>query len=188
MILKAFLDANVLYPVTIRNVLMELAQAEAFSPLWTEAVHQEWMRNLAANAPNLTPTRIARTRSLMEAYVGDMMMTGYETLVDGLTLPDPDDRHVLAAAIHGGASVIVTSNLKDFPAAALVPYNITAERPDAFVLQLLNDDPDRVLAALADDRADLINPPLSVEQYLAILERGGLVTTVLAIRPFADRL
>ena len=186
--LTAFLDANVLYPVAIRNVLMELAQADAFAPLWTEAVHQEWMRNLAANAPHLTVARIERTRALMEAYVGDVMVTGYEPLIDGLVLPDPDDRHVLAAAIHGGANVIVTSNLRDFPAATLAPYNITAEHPDAFVLRLLNDDPDRVLSALADDRADLINPPLSVDQYLAILERGGLVTTVVALRLFADRL
>ena len=139
--LTAFLDANVLYPVAIRNVLMELAQADAFAPLWTEAVHLEWMRNLAAIAPHLTVARIARTRALMEAYVGDVMVTGYEPLIDGLVLPDPDDRHVLAAAIHGGASVIVTSNLRDFPVAALAPYNITAEHPDAFVLRLLNDDP-----------------------------------------------
>ena len=131
------------------------------------------MRNLAANAPHLTAARIARTRALMEAYVGDVMVTGYEPLIEGLTLPDPDDRHVLAAAIHGGASIIVTSNLKDFPAAALTPHGITAEHPDAFVLRLFNDDPDRVLAALADDRADLLNPPVSVEQYLALLERGG---------------
>ena len=185
--LTAFLDANVLYPVAIRNVLMELAQADVFAPLWTEAVHQEWMRNLAANAPHLTVARIERTRALMEAYVGDVMVTGYEPLVDGLVLPDPDDRHVLAAAIHGGANVIVTSNLRDFPAATLAPYNITAEHPDAFVLRLLNDDPDRVLSALADDRADLINPPLSVDQYLAILERGGLVATVVALRPLVDR-
>ena len=89
-------------------------------------------------------------------------------LIDGLILPDTDDRHVLAAAIHGGACVIVTSNLKDFPAGTLALYNITAEHADAFVLRLLADDPDRVLSALADDRADLVNPPLSVDQYLAL--------------------
>ena len=103
-------------------------------------------------------------------------------------LPDPDDRHVLAAAIHGGASMIVTSNLKEFPAAVLATHNITAQHPDAFVLRLLNDDPDPVLSALADDRADLINPPLSVNQYLTILERGGLVKTGVALRQFTDRL
>ena len=146
------------------------------------------MRNLAANAPHLTAARIARTRALMEAYVGDVMVTGYEPLIEGLTLPDPDDRHVLAAAIHGGASIIVTSNLRDFPAAALTPHGIIAEHPDAFVFRLFNDHPDRVLAALADDRADLLNPQVSVEQYLALLERGGLVTTVAALRPFADWL
>ena len=186
--ITAFLDANVLYPVTQRAVLMELARADAFAPLWTEAVHQEWMRNLAAKEPHIKPAQIARLRALMEAYVGNVMVTGYEMLIDGLILPDLDDRHLLAAAIHGGASVIVTSNLKDFPAGTLALYNITAEHPDAFVLRLLTDDPDRVLSALADDRADLVNPPLSVDQYLAILERGGLATTALALRQFADRL
>ena len=127
--ITAFLDANVLYPVTQRAVLMELARADAFAPLWTEAVHQEWMRNLAAKEPHIKPAQIARLRALMEACVGNVMVTGYEMLIDGLILPDPDDRHVLAAAIHGGASVIVTSNLKDFPAGTLALYNITAEHP-----------------------------------------------------------
>ena len=71
----------------------------------------------------------------MEVYAGDAMVTGYEPLIADLFLHEPDGRYVLAAAIHGGASVIVTSNLKDFPAAALAPYNIVAEHLDAFVLR-----------------------------------------------------
>ena len=96
------------------------------------------MRNLARNEPHITPAQIARMRTLMETYVGDVIVTGYEPLIDNITLPDLDDRHVLAAAIHSGASVIVTANLKDFSAAALAPHNIVAQHPDAFVRGLLN--------------------------------------------------
>ena len=184
----AFLDANALYPPTIRSVLMELAQADAYAPLWSEAVHQEWMRALAEKRPDLPGAPIARIRRLMEAYVGDVTVTGYEQLIPTLSLPDPDDRHVLAAAIHGGAGVIVTSNLADFPAAALAPHGITAQTPDAFVLGMLAADAETVTGALAADRADLVDPPLSVEQYLDVLIRGGLPQSAAALQGHADKL
>lgn len=184
----AFLDANVLYPATQRSVLLELAAQKVFRLLWSEEVHQEWMRNLAARNPQIPPARIARMRALMEAHVRDGMVTGYEPRMAGLVLPDPDDRHVLAAAVHGGAGVIVTSNLRDFPAAALAPFKITAMDADSFVLQLIVADADKVVTALASDRADLVNPPLDADAYLKALERGGLVSTAAALRPMADRL
>lgn len=115
--IRAFLDANVLYPPTLRSVLLELAHADVYAPLWSEAVHQEWMEALKRERPDIPPERIARMRTLMEAPVGDGAVTGYEPLIASLTLPDPDDRHVLAAAIHGGANIVVTCNLVDFPAA-----------------------------------------------------------------------
>ena len=184
----AFLDANTLYPPTIRGVLLELAQADAYAPLWSEAVHQEWMRALAEKRPDLAGAPIARIRRLMEAYVGDVTVTNYEHLIPTLSLPDPDDRHVLAAALHGRANVIVTSNLGDFPAAALAPHSITAQSPDEFVLSLLTADGETVTAALAADRADLVNPALDVERYLGVLSRGGLPKSAAALRAHADKL
>jgi len=74
---------------------------------------------------------------LMDQHATDALVTGYEELIDGLHLPDPDDRHVLAAAIRGRADVIVTCNLKDFPAGALKSYGIEAQHPDEFLLNLL---------------------------------------------------
>ena len=184
----AFLDANVLYPATQRSVLLELAARKVFRLLWSEEVHQEWMRNLAARNPQIPPGRIVRMRALMEAHIRDGMVTGYEPRIVAIVLPDPDDRHVLAAAVHGGASVIVTSNLRDFPATALAPFKITAMDADSFVLQLLAADADGVVTALASDRADLVKPSLDAEAYLNALERGGLVATAAALRPMSDRL
>ena len=146
------------------------------------------MRALAEKRPDLAGAPIARIRRLMEAYVGDVTVTGFEHLIPKLSLPDPDDRHVLAAAIHGGAGVIVTSNLGDFPAAALALHAITAQTPDAFVLGLLTADAETVTAALAADRADLVNPPLSAEQYLDVLARGGLPQSAAALRACVGKL
>ena len=124
----------------------------------------------------------------MEGYVEDATVSGYEPSIGGLTLPDPDDRHVLAAAIHGGANVIVTSNERDFPAATLSPYKLAAISPDKFILRLLEADPNLVLAALEADRADLIDPPLTREQYFAALEHCGLIETAATLRILAAGL
>lgn len=183
--IAAFLDANVLYPATLRSVLLELARSKAFRVLWSEQVHQEWMEALQRRHPHIPASRIARVRALMESYVEDATVSGYEPLIGGLTLPDPDDRHVLAAAIHGGANVIVTSNQRDFPAAVLAPYNIAAISPDAFILRLLEADPNLVFAGFEADRADLVNPPLTREQYFAALEHCGLVETAATLRILA---
>ena len=137
-----------LYPATLRSVLLELARGKAFRVLWLEQVHREWMQALQRQHPHIPASRIARVRALMEAYVEDATVSGYEPLIGGLTLPDPDGRHVLAAAIHGGANVIVTSNERDFPAAALSPYKLAVISPDKFIRACLKPIPISLLAAL----------------------------------------
>ena len=109
------------------------------------------------------------------------MKRGHETLIAGLTLPDADDRHVLAAAIRCNASVIVTFNEKDFPASSLAPYGIEAQHPDIFIDNLFDLDQAAVVAAAQRQRAQLKNPPLDVERYLGVLLRQGLVQTVKAL-------
>jgi predicted nucleic acid-binding protein len=173
----AFLDANVLYPATLRSVLMYLANAELFRALWSDAVNREWMAALARARPDLSAEAIARVRDLMEAHVEHAVVRDYEHLIAAITLPDPDDCHVLAAAIHGGAGVIVTANLKDFPPEALAPYNIAVQEPDAFILDLLKASPDTAAAAFAADRARLCNPAMSQAEYLESLRRASLTET-----------
>ncbi len=124
----------------------------------------------------------------MEARVQHAVVSGHESLISSLTLPDPDDRHVLAAAIHGGASVIVTANLKDFPAEALSPHQIVAQAPDEFIRGLLLANPESTVIAFAADRARLSNPAMSPAEYIASLRRAGLTETATALEAFADML
>ncbi len=152
----ALLDANVLYPSTTRSVLMYLAAVGTFQPLWSEAIQHEWMAALERDRPDLSAARIARTRILMEAHVNNAMVTDHEPLKPTLSLPDLDDRHVLAAAIHGGASIIVTANARDFPATTLNNHGIVAKHPDAFIRELIETAPDAALLAFRTDRADEI--------------------------------
>ena len=128
----AVYDANILYPAPLRDLFIRLAQAGLVRGRWTETIHDEWVRNVLKDNPHLSSERLARTRTLMNEAVRDSVINGYEDLIDSLTLPDPDDRHVLAAAIHGDAEVIVTFNLKDFPAATLDHFGIEAQHPDAW--------------------------------------------------------
>ncbi len=118
----------------------------------------------------------------MDARTDDAVVVGDEHLIEGLALPDPNDRRVLAAAIGGGADVIVTHNLMDFPDAALAPHKITAMRPDAFILRLLGASPEDVLKAIRAQQASLKNPPVPMPEMLALSRRIGLIKTVAALR------
>ena len=112
-------DANVLYPSTMRDLLIRIAQARLVQAKWTNQILDEVFDNLRENRPDLNSDALSRTRKLMICAVRDCIVVGYEPLIDALELPDPDDRHVLAAAIRARAQVIVTNNLKDFPARQL---------------------------------------------------------------------
>jgi len=184
----AFLDASVLYRAVTRSVLMYLAVFDVYRPLWSEAVQQEWVNHLIKNRPDLDPARIARTRALMEAHVLDANVTGYEPLIPSIILPDPGDRHVVAAAIRGRANVIVTANLKHFPATTLAVYNLTAEDPDTFIHKLLEIDPEGVVGALAADRAGMVKKPMTSAEYLGALDREGLVATAGGLEAYIDQL
>ena len=121
----------------------------------------------------------------MDAHVRDALVVGYESLIGGLVLPDPQDRHVLAAAIHCGADAIVTYNLKDFPIANLAPFGIEGQHPDDFVADLIDLDSAAVCAAVKVVRGRLRNPPRTADEYLLTLEVQGLASTVTRLRAFA---
>ncbi|RFS81821.1 PIN domain-containing protein [Actinomadura spongiicola] len=175
-------DANVLYGNTLRDLLIRLAQADLVQAKWTHAILDEMFGNLAADHPGIPPERLARLRGLMNAAVRDCLVEGYEPLMEGLKLPDPGDRHVLAAAIKVGAQVIVTSNLRDFPAADMEVWNLEAKSPDDFVLDQITLD-DRVVWACVQQIVDSrMNPPETVDDVLSALERAGLVESVAALR------
>jgi predicted nucleic acid-binding protein len=182
----AVFDSNILYPAPLRDLFMRLAQAGLVRGRWTEAIHDEWTRNVLKDNPKVTADRIARTRTLMNDAVCDCIISGYEDLIDSLALPDPDDRHVLAAAIRGGAEVIVTYNLKDFPADVLKAYDIEALHPDEFLLTLFEQAPGLVCAAVKRQREGLRNPPKTAEELLTTLENQGLTQAVSRLREFVE--
>lgn len=184
----AVYDANILYPAPLRDLFIRLAQAGLVRARWTEAIHDEWVRNVLKDKAATSAERLARTRTLMNDAVRDCLIEGYEDLIDSLALPDPDDRHVLAAAIRAGAEVIVTFNLKDFPADTLTKYDIEAQHPDDFLVSLFDVAPGPVCGAVKRQREGLRNPPKTVEEILATLQSQGLVKTVSRLRPFADLL
>lgn len=184
----AVYDACVLYPAPLRDLLMHLALTDLFRAHWTAMIHDEWMRNLLAQRKDLTPAKLQRTRAFMDENVRDALVTGYEPLIESLTLPDSDDRHVLAAAIRAGADVIVTFNLKDFPRERLAPFGIAAQHPDEFIGHLLDLAPGAIATAAKRQRESLKNPPKSVDEYLDAIARSGLPQTVSRLRAMAELL
>jgi predicted nucleic acid-binding protein len=185
---KAIIDACVLYSAPVRDLVVRVAQAGLLEARWTEEIHEEWMRNVLKNSPKVRRERLERTRSLTDAAIRDCLVTDYSNLIDSLALPDPNDRHVLAAAIHGGAGVIVTFNLSDFPPETLAIHGVEVRHPDQLFAELLDVAIDEFCEAARLQRQGLKNPPMSVEEFLAKLEEVGLSRTAAGLRDYAERL
>jgi predicted nucleic acid-binding protein len=175
-------DANVLYPSYLRDVLIRVAQAGLVQAKWSDRILDETFGNLRSNRPDLDPVKLSRTRELMCRAIPDCLVIGYEPLIEAVELPDKDDRHVLAAAIKAQAQLIVTDNLEDFPADALAGWNVEAQSPDEFLHDLIDLDPQAVYGAVQRIADSMKNPPGTVDDVLASLEREGLVETVAALR------
>ncbi len=180
----AFLDASVLYPAPLRNLLLELAVSDFYRAKWSDAVHDEWIDALLRSRDDLTRERLERTRNLMNTHVRGALVVEFEDMIKMLDLPDPDDRHVLAAAIKGRADLIVTINLKDFPHGILTLWGIEAMHPDAFLLHQFHLSRPDFLMAVRSVQSRLKNPPVSARRYLDTLRRHGLLATVSEIAPF----
>ena len=178
----AVCDACVLYPAPVRDLLIRLGRSGLYRARWTALINEEWSRNLQKNRPDIPEVRMKGLVELVNASVPDCLVTGYEALVQGLNLPDKDDRHVLAAAIRAGAQVIVTYNLADFPATELDTYGIEAQHPDTFIMHLLDLAPAVVATVVKEQREALRNPPRSAEELLATFESQQLVGTAARLR------
>lgn len=164
---------------------MQLVQTGLFRAKWTDQIHQEWIDNLLENRPQLLRSKLERRRDLMNKHAEACLVTHYEDLIPTLQLPDPDDRHVLAAAIRGRADVIVTNNLSDFPRDTLAKFGIEVQHPDRFFTHLLDLDPTAVCIAAKQHRERLNNPRKTVSEYLETLEAAGLPQTVARLKQFA---
>jgi len=169
----ALLDANVLVPYTVTDVLLRLAEAGFYRVLWSSEILDETVRTLLRVHPDI-PASTLRSRVVrMGDFFPDATVTGWEPLLDVIVVPDAGDRHVVAAAIVGGADTIVTANLADFPAAVLDSFDLVAVHPDDFLLDQWDLDPtltDQVLQEIVEDRN---RPSVTRAEVLAQLERGG---------------
>jgi len=179
-------DACVLFPFTLRDFLLRLRQSNLFRAHWTVEIHDEWTSAVLGRYPDADPTKIARTRALMDDHFPDALVTGHEPLIASPVLPDANDRHVLAAAIKSGASLIVTTNLADLPPAALAPFDVEAIHPDDFVLDLMDLSEGAVVAAAKRARTALNAPTITADDYLARLAANGLLNTAGKLKEFAE--
>jgi hypothetical protein len=146
------------------------------------------MSALIRNRPDIPPTKMTRTRQLMDTHFQDACVEGYEHLIKTIVLPDADDRHVLAAAIHCGARIIVTANLRDFPDTTLAGLEIEAVHPDTFILGLLETDQAQVIAALQRLRMSFKNPSRTAGELLTDMKCHGLIASAEALSVFLDEL
>ncbi|POZ49570.1 PIN domain-containing protein [Methylovulum psychrotolerans] len=178
-------DACVLYPAPLRDLLMHLALTDLFKAQWTDHIHEEWITALLRRE-QYDRAVLERTRDLMDTCVRDAKVFGYEDLIEALVLPDPNDRHVLAAAIKSGADAIVTFNLKDFPSDILAKYGIGAIHPDEFIYSQIDLAPATACGAIKRQRQSLKNPPKAKDEFLAILQKQQLPQTVSALRAYIE--
>jgi len=146
----ALLDANVLVPYTLTDVLLRLAEAGFYRPLWSVEVLGETERTLAHMDPGLESAKFRDRLAAMDRSFTDASVTGWESLVESFDLPDPGDRHVVAAAVVGGADAIVTANLNDFPDHALGAFDLVAIHPDDFLLDQWDLNPDLAAQVLRE--------------------------------------
>jgi predicted nucleic acid-binding protein len=144
-VLPVFLDTCVLLKSYLSDTLLSIAETGAYRPLWSSMVMSELERNLARRG--LDQKQVAHRLDRMNFAYPDAAVTGYEAMISDMA-NDPKDRHVLAAAVRGGTEVLVTENLRDFPADAVRPYGIEVISQDAFLLELLDVRPADVLGAL----------------------------------------
>ncbi len=181
-------DACVLYPAPLRSFLMYLALSGQFRARWTNDIHDEWIRNLLKQRPDIDTNKLEQVRKLMNQNVPGCLVEGYENLIPSINLPDQDDRHVVAAAIQTRAEAIVTFNLKDFPNQSLAPYNLRAIHPDDFIIDLCNLNIASVIQAAQRQRASLKNPPFTAAEYLDLLLRQRLPQTVSRLKQISSIL
>ncbi len=180
-------DACVLYPAPLRDLLLHLALTDLFKARWTDQIHDEWINALLRRG-KYDRDKLEKTRNLMDQNIIDAKVTGFEDLIHGLELPDSNDRHVLAAAIKSGSNAIITTNLKDFPKAALSKYDIEAIHPDDFIYYQIDLEPAIACSAIKRQRESLKNPPKTIKEFLAILQKQQLPQTVSALENFIEFL
>lgn len=176
----AFLDTCVLYGATLADNFLRIAEEDAFSPLWSRDVLDEFRRNLD-EIPHLKAGAADRRILAMTKAFPEALVEGYEPLVTGMTC-DPKDRHVLAAAVHSESQVLVTFNLDDFPEDSVAGFDITVVHPDDFLLDQIDLHPGKVGRAIVRQMTESSRPALTMSELLGSLTRAGVPNFVSEVR------
>lgn len=171
-----------LYPIGLRDTLLNVAEAGFYRVLWSEEILTETSRNIVEDTPRLTAEQLEITFAAMRRAFPDAMVRGYEHLLDSMT-NDPKDRHVLAAAVAAGAGVLVTSNLRHFPRTACDPHGIQVQSPDEFLCEATEAARDVMIEVIGAQAARKVRPPMTIAEMLARLE-AQVPRFVATIRPF----
>jgi hypothetical protein len=170
----AIFDACILYPFHLRNIVVQAAVDRLVEARWTDEIHDEWIRNLADGTPIIPIERLQITRRLMNDALPTAMVSRYQHHVPAVNLPDPNDRHVVAAAIVAGASIILTWNLRHFPAKELKKFSLRRETPDAFLSGVYDEIPDLMVGSLANARRNPSKSRVSPLDFIDILRNQRL--------------
>ncbi len=176
------LDACVLVPNAMCDTLLRLAERGFYRPLWSQRILDETRLAIRAVHPEIDQSRLDARVAAMTSAFEDALVTGWEPACAGLDLPDDNDRHVLAAAIVGGAQSLVTFNLKDFPSSSLASTAVEVVHPDEFLLDQLDLYPASAVQVLREQAADLRHPPSDLAGVLNRLERSGVPSFADAVR------
>lgn len=186
--ITAVLDANVLYGSFVRDVMLSLFAAEMYEARWTDQITQEWVKHLLANISDMTPEKVAKTVNAMNRISPDALVENYQRYIGQITIPDVDDRHVVAAAIACSAQKIVTWNLGDYPNKILKTFGVVAESPDIFVLKLLVEDYRSIIAVLKGMRLRFKAPPVSVDGFFEKMKKNNFTLTAEFLERYRELL
>lgn len=181
---KVFIDACVLIPINLCDLILRLAEAEIFNPLWTDEILEEVERNLVAQIGIPRDKAARRVRFMADAFP-DAAVNGYQSLVEAMTC-DSKDRHVLAGAIRSNADLLVTANLKDFPPESTAHYDIEVVHPDVFLLDQLDLYGIETLQVIRETAERRNRPPDTVYDLLLALRPTVPQFAQLALRSLED--
>lgn len=183
----AVLDACVLHPAFLQGSLLWLASERLFRPVWSGTILAEWQRSLEKRFGEGSE-KILKKRELMVDAFPESMMDAPTQLLDCLTLPDVDDRHVLGTAIVAKADAIITTNVKHFPDDVCRPFDIEVIHPDTFLVNVIDLEQDRALKALQKQRAHMGKSAPTADVFLARFENTGLIQTHERLKPLVEFL
>ena len=173
----ALIDANVLFPIVVRDYLLWLSINDLYSPKWSSKLQEEFCAIFEKKKLGLSSEKIKNQVRLMNKACPDALVVKYESLIESVKLPDENDRHVVAAAIKCNANVIGTYNLKDFPNEYLNSIGLSAVDPDTFIADMIDLSPEKCCDAFREMVLSKKKPPYDEPQYLEILKRNGLIQT-----------